>query len=96
MFGFIAAAQVSGLSASTLVQVIPHSGKSSVNSTSVAPYSDVCTSMWSPALRSVRMVVLIAVIPLEVTIASSVFSNAATLAARACESFLSVVKDEIV
>ena len=83
VFGFIAAAQVSGLSASTLVHVIPHSGKSSVNSTSVAPYSDVWTSMWSPALTSVRVVVLIAVMPLEVIMASSMFSKAATFAAKA-------------
>ena len=87
VFGFIAAAQVSGLSASTLVQVMPHSGKSSVHRTSVAPYSDVWTSMWSPALMSVSMVVLIAVIPLAVSMAASVFSRAATLAARACDMY---------
>ena len=39
--------------------------------------------MWSPDLSSFSMVVLIAVMRLEVTIASSVFSSAATFAAKA-------------
>jgi len=81
---FTAAAQVSGLSASTLLNVIPQSGKSFVKNISDPPYKDCWTSMWSPDLSNVSSVELIAAMPLAVTTAAFVFSKAAIFAASTC------------